>query len=127
CDDVVELEFSNFVKESFSSGDAPACLGWGTHGSLGGDDKGEHLRRSSDKSFRTTSPVCVLESNTFSRGKHCTFFSFSPDMSPVPGRGHSKRCGTAVCFWNTSESNMYNTYYNFDDDGDVEDELCSHT
>ncbi|KAI5073311.1 hypothetical protein GOP47_0011324 [Adiantum capillus-veneris] len=148
CDDVAELEWlSNFVEESFSSGDAPACLGWGSHGSLGDDDKGEHHRRSSDESFRTTSPVSVLESNTFPRGKHCTSFSFSPDMSPVPGRARSKRCRTAVCFWNTrilspevseslletasttyaiqaasSESNMYNTYYDYDDDDDDEDE-----
>ncbi|MCO5559607.1 hypothetical protein L7F22_013208 [Adiantum nelumboides] len=141
CDDLAELEWlSNFVEESFSSGDAPPCLGWGTYGGLDDNDKGAH-RRSSEESFQTTSPVSVLESNTFSRGKHCPSFSFSADMSPVPGRARSKRCRTPVCFWNTrilspevseslletastthaiqaasSESNMYNAYYDYDDD-----------
>lgn len=145
CDDLAELEWlSNFVEESFSSGNAPACLGWGSYGGSGEDEKGIHC----DKSFHTTSPVSVLESNAFAREKLCPAFSSSPDMSPVPARARSKRCRTAVCFWNTrilspeasesllesssttytpiqatsSESNMYNTYYDYDeDDGDEDD------
>lgn len=148
CDDLAELEWlSNFVEESFSSGDVPVYLGWGAHG-VTGDDKNAH----SEESFQTTSPVSVLESSAFpTREKLCpAFFGPSPDVSPVPGRARSKRCRTAVCFWNTrilspeasesllesssttyspikaasSESNIYNTYYDYEDDnGDDEDHV----
>lgn len=98
CDDLAELEWlSNFVEESFSSGDAPAnVLGPSVNAADFVEGK---AHRDSKEHFQSSSPVSVLESSSACSGKH-GMSSFSPEMS-IPGRARSKRCRTAVCFWNT--------------------------
>lgn len=94
CDDLAELEWlSNFVEESFSSGDVQSnvfCV-------RPAGTENEKTHRGIKEPFQSASPVSVLESSACS-GKPGV--SFTPEMS-VPGRARSKRCRTAVCFWNT--------------------------
>lgn len=137
CDDLAELEWlSNFVEESFSSGDhVPASFCFGSTGKFTTDESITHRDFRKD-SYQSTSPVSVLKSSTHSRDKSLSF-KVGPDMS-VPARARSKRCRTAVCFWNTqilsaeasesllesssttstitSDSEMITTYYDHDDD-----------
>ncbi|KAH7433312.1 hypothetical protein KP509_07G063400 [Ceratopteris richardii] len=159
CDEMAELEWlSNFVEESFSSGDAPSsALTWGLpsgHGGSAGDGYGDGDSRSKgtvsiDDSFRTTSPVSVLESSSFSTQKKCfslpspsSSIGTSSEAPLVPGRARSKRCRTAVCFWNTrilsaelseslldttstafnASSCQYDAFYDCEDDEDDDDE-----
>lgn len=98
CDDLEELEWlSNFVEESFSSGDAPADALLVASVRAAGFE-GEKTDRVDKEQYERASPVSVLDSSTYSSGNVC--MSSSTDIS-VPGRARSKRCRTPVCFWNT--------------------------
>ncbi|MCO5590384.1 hypothetical protein L7F22_044354 [Adiantum nelumboides] len=144
CDDLAELEWlSNFVEESFSSGDhtTTASFSVGSNGKSPTDDSKMHRDTSKDP-FQSTSPVSVLERSP-SLSRENMSFTCGPDM-PVRARARTKRGRTAVCFWNTqilsaeasesllessstastitSDSVIINTFYDHDDDDDDYDE-----
>lgn len=98
CDELAELEWlSNFVEESFSSGDASANFFGSSARATSGfnEDKSAHVVGNKHR-FESNSPVSVLETSANSGKGTATGIS-----SSVPGRARSKRCRTAVCFWNT--------------------------
>ena len=145
CDDLEELEWlSNFVEESFSSGDMAPTSFNNELGLFGMKEESIlHSQRGSismsNESFHSTSPISVLESNNYQRGKTIAppLTSSYAEPSPVPGRARSKRCRTAACFWNTrilspeaSESiflESSSTTYNHDhDDADIFSSYYDH-
>ena len=138
-----ELEWlSNFVEESFSSGDIAPTNFNNDLGLFGMKEDILHSQRGSvsmNESFHSTSPISVLESNNYQRGKTIAppLTSLYQEPLPVPGRARSKRCRTAACFWNTrilspeaSESILLessSTTYNHDhDDGDIFSSYYDH-
>lgn len=109
CDDLAELEWlSNFVEESFSSGDGAVLVGG--VGFLQDEKAAQCTRGTGDskQGLQRASPVSVLDqgrtgTNSTSTSSNDTRGLLRPDQIHMvrPGRARSKRCRTAVCFWNT--------------------------